>query len=390
MVLCVSIPASELEMNPDDQRDHDSLKKLLDRVGKAIMMSAETEIAEIIRRRLFEWGGLPDDARKTAAEYAEWSVEHSQELSGIDADSALESFQTCYPFHPSVLSVFERKWQALPRFQRTRGVLRLLALWVAHAYQDEHRKAMREPLITLGSAPLENPYFRSAMFEQLGSNELEIPVTTDIAGKKDAHALRLDREAPEAIKKANLHRKVAATIFFESNGGMSQSKAEAALPEIRTGVGGPELNLVDVENVLEGLVGTCYYLNGDRNRYRFGLTPNLNQILVTRRGAVQPKEINERINKQTQELFNLGSKEIDRRFFPERSNDVPNRPVLTFVVLGLDHPASDKTTDQLMESIVRDCGSSGRTYKSAPHLHRTRFHRANSCGDTRFARVGSD
>ena len=122
MVLCVSIPASELEMNPDDQRDHDSLKKLLDRLGKAIMMSAETEMAEIIRRRLFEWGGLPGDARKTAAEYAEWAIEHSQELSGIDPDTALETFQACYPFHPSVLSVFERKWQSLPRFQRTRGV----------------------------------------------------------------------------------------------------------------------------------------------------------------------------------------------------------------------------------------------------------------------------
>ena len=40
--------------------------------------------------------------------------------------------QAAYPFHPSVLSVFQRKWQSLPRFQRTRGVLRLLALWVAH------------------------------------------------------------------------------------------------------------------------------------------------------------------------------------------------------------------------------------------------------------------
>ena len=75
------------------------------------------------------------------------------------------------------------------------GVLRLLALWVAHAYQDEHRKAMKEPLITLGSAPLEDPIFRAAMFEQLGASELEVPVTTDIAGKKDAHSVRLDREA---------------------------------------------------------------------------------------------------------------------------------------------------------------------------------------------------
>jgi Protein of unknown function (DUF499) len=365
MVLCVSIPASELEMNQADQRDHESLKKLLDRLGKAIMMSAEAEIAEIIRRRLFEWHGLPEDGRKTAAAYADWAIEHAQELSGIDPDTAHETFKACYPFHPSVLSVFERKWQSLPRFQRTRGILRLLALWVAHAYQEEHRKAMKEPLITLGSAPLENSYFRPAMFEQLGSSELEVPVTTDIAGKKDAHAVRLDREAPEAIKKANLHRKVASTIFFESNGGMSQSKAEASLPEIRTDVGDPDLNLVDVDNVLEGLVGTCYYLNWDRNRYRFGLTPNLNQILVTRRGAVQPKEIAERIKQNTQELFNPGPRDLDRRFFPERSNDVPNRPVLTLAVLGLDQQAGEKSTDQLMESIVRECGSSGRTYKSA-------------------------
>ena len=79
--------------------------------------------------------------------------------------------------------------------------------------------ADREPLITFGSAPLEDPIFRSALFEQLGSNELEVPVTTDIAGKKDAHAVRLDREASNEIKKASLHRKVASAIFFESNGG---------------------------------------------------------------------------------------------------------------------------------------------------------------------------
>jgi len=366
VVICASIPASEdLEISPEDVRDFQSLKKLLDRLGKAIMMSADTEIAEIIRRRLFEWYGVNDDARKTIAAYSDWVIEHSQELSGVDPDTVRETFRACYPFHPSVISVFERKWQSLPRFQRTRGILRLLALWVSHAYQEEHRKAMREPLITLGSAPLENPIFRSAMFEQLGSNDLEVPVTTDIAGKKDAHAVRLDREASAAIKRASLHRKVASAIFFESNGGMSQSKAEAALPEIRSAVGSPDLNLVDVDNVLEGLVGTCYYLNWDRNRYRFGLTPNLNQILVTRRGAVQPKEITERVKKDTQDLLNQGTKALDRRFFPERSNDVPNRPVLTLVVLGLDHPVGERTTEQLMESVVRDCGNSGRTYKSA-------------------------
>jgi len=369
VALVVSIPASELEYTAEDSADETRFKKMLDRLGKAIMMSADTEMAEIIRRRLFEWGGMPEKAKRTATAYAEWAVEHAQELTGIDIDTAREHFLAAYPFHPSVLSVFERKWQSLPRFQRTRGILRLLALWVAHNHGEEHRKATREPLITLGLAPLQDPTFRAALFEQLGSDGLEIPVTTDIIGKSNAHALQLDKEADEAIKKAQLHRKVATTIFFESNGGMSQAKAEATVPEIKTGVFGPEMNLADLDTVLEGLGSTCYYLNWDRNRYRFGLSPNLNQILISRRGAVKPKAIDDLIKKQTEMLFAKhsveGSKHVDRKFFPARSNDVPNRPVLTLVVFGLEAPANDKKTTDLMESIVRDAGASGRTFKSA-------------------------
>jgi hypothetical protein len=150
---------------------------------------------------------------------------------------------------------------------------------------------------------------------------------------------------------------------------MSQAKADASVPEIKTDVFGPDTNLADLDNVLEGLATTCYYLNWDRNRYRFGLSPNLNQILVSRRGAVQPKVIEERIRQQTQKVFDKhsvdASKPIDRKYWPARSNDVPNRPMLTLVVMGLDTQASDKKTTELMESLVRDCGSSGRTYKSA-------------------------
>ncbi len=367
--LVVSIPSSDLEYTADDAADEARFKKMLDRVGKAILMSADTEMAEIIRRRLFEWDGVPDEAKKVAAAYAEWVGEHAQELTGLTPDTARERFLASYPFHPSVLSMFERKWQAIPQFQRTRGVLRLLALWVARNFQEEHRKATAEPLITMGLAPLDCPRFRPALFEQLGSDKLEIPVTTDIFGKDDAHATRLDREADAAVKKAQLHRKVATAIFFESNGGMSQAKAEATLPEIKTAVFGPETNLVDLDNVLEGLASTCYYLNSERNRYRFGLTPNLNQILVTRRGAVAVKAIDERIRQQTQKLFDKHTHESSKQFqgvyFPTRSNDVPNHPQLVLVVLGLDTPFGDRKATELMETIVREHGSSGRTFKSA-------------------------
>jgi hypothetical protein len=190
-------------------------------------------------------------------------------------------------------------------------------------------------------------------------------VTTDIAGQKDAHAKKLDKEATESIRKGRLHQKVATVIFMESNGGQSQNKAEASLPEIRAAVGNPEINLADVETVHEGLTGTCYYLNWDRNRYRFGLRPNLNQILVTRRGAVSPKAIEERVEKTTDDLFREGPKFLDRRFFPERSNDIPDRPQLTLAIMGLDKPAGEARTKTLIESFVKECGSSGRTFKSS-------------------------
>lgn len=364
-VLCVSIPASELEMTVEDQRDHERLKKMLDRLGKAIMMSADTEFAEIIRRRLFEWHGYTDDAKKAITDYAEWTADHAGELAGMDGSTAYEAFRSAYPFHPAVLSVFERKWQGLPRFQRTRGVLRLLALWVARAYQEEHRQASREPLIGLGSAPLDDPTFRAAVFEQLGSDRLEVPVTADITGRKDSHAGRLDREATDEVRKARLHQKVATAIFFESNGGQSQARAEASIAEVKAAVGDPSINLADVDHALEQLVAVSFYLSWDKNRYRFSLNPNLNQILVTRRAEVKPDAIAKRIREETEILFKEGQQPFERRFSPAKSNDIPDRPELTLVVMGPDTPGGDPGTMRLMESIVRDVGSSGRTFKSA-------------------------
>ena len=80
---------------------------------------------------------------------------------------------------------------------------------------------------------------------------------------------------------------------------------------------------------------------------------------------MQDKEIDQRIKEHTQKLFNEGSKEIARRFFPVHTNDVPNRAVLMLVVLGLDNTVGDKKTNKPMDTIVRECGTSGRTYKSA-------------------------
>ena len=88
-------------------------------------------------------------------------------------------FKNHYPFHPATIAVFQSKWQTIPHFQRTRGVLKMLAIWISIVYRDAYRKVHKDALISLGSAPLEDVQFRATVFEQLGNRNLEGAVTTD-------------------------------------------------------------------------------------------------------------------------------------------------------------------------------------------------------------------
>src|SRR5207253_3935654 len=134
---------------------------------------------------------------------------------------------------------------------------------------------------------------------------------------------RLDKEAEESVKKGRLHRKLATVIFFESNGG--QARAEATIPELRLAVAEPELDVGHVDTVLETLASSCYYLTGERNRFRFSLSPNLNKLLADRRASIQPAKIEERVRAEIQKVFSQGSG-IERVYFPEKSNQISDRP----------------------------------------------------------------
>jgi len=374
VVLVASIPASELEMTAEDRSDYERFKKMLDRLGKAVIMSSESETSEIIRRRLFEWDTrnvsndgrilLTKDAIATCNEYADWLNENRPQVpSWFSIDHAKDTFQATYPFHPMVLSVFERKWQELPRFQQTRGILRLLALWVSHAYQQGFKGAQKDPLIGLGTAPLEDSQFRSAIFEQLGESKLEGALTTDICGKRDSHAIRLDQEAIDTIKKAQLHKKVSTTIFFESNGG--QTKDEATAPEIRLAVAGPDVDLGNVETALEGLTDACYYLTTEGNRYRFSLKENLNKRFADRRASVKGQDIDTRVRDEIQKVFPKGAG-VETLFFPDKSSQILDRPTITLIILGPDQSIQESSGIlKEIETMTKEHGKSARTYKSA-------------------------
>lgn len=366
-VLC-SLQASDMEMAAEDEADYARLGKLLDRVAKPVLLSEGPEVGEIVRRRLFDWGGLPRAGRETAAAYALWVREHRVQLpEWFPMDSAEAAFEQTYPLHPMALSVFERKWQALPHFQRTRGVLRLLALWIAQTYQQGYRGSQKDALIMLGTAPLDQGMFRSAVFEQFGEQRLEGAVTADIASGKGAWATRLDEAAPEPLRKARLHRKVASTIFFESNGG--QARGEASVGEIRLAVGEPDLDIGFVEQALDALRESCYYLHTEGSRYRFGIRPNLNKLLADRKAAVTSEAVAELVWERVQEIFSTRKGvrgDVRLVLGPERTGDIPDQPVLTLAVLRPERSMTDEpAVRSFVEAAMREHGTTGRTFKNA-------------------------
>lgn len=135
----ISLPRSQVEMTDWDKDWQDKITKVVKRVAKDLIANDETEISEVVRRRLFEDLGTEKVRKAVAKVYADWCFERRAQLpsewTAVDTattdaksrDFLRSRFEACYPFHPATLSVFQRKWQALPQYQQTRGTLAMLA-----------------------------------------------------------------------------------------------------------------------------------------------------------------------------------------------------------------------------------------------------------------------
>ena len=107
------------------------------------------------------------------------------------------------------------------------------------------------------------------------------------------------------------------------------------------------------------------YLTVERNRYHFSFRENLNKRYADRRANIKNDAIDECVRSEIQKVF-AGSAGIERIFSAERSNQVPDRPALTFVVLSPEQSMEDhKRSKGLVESLIRECGTSPRTFNSA-------------------------
>jgi len=370
----ISLPRSQVEMTDWDQEWQDRISKVVRRVAKDLIVNDETEISEVVRRRLFQDLGSEKVRRNIAKAFGDWCYERRERLppewTAVDS-AATETkareflqkrFEACYPFHPATLSVFQRKWQALPQYQQTRGTLAMLAQWISIAAQDAFRKARTESLITLGSAPLAEAGFRSVVLGQLGESRLTAAIDADIAGEQ-AHSRALDADTKGPLR--DIHRRVGTAILFESSGG--QTDKVARLTELRFALGEPELDTTSIDIAASAFEERCYFVRKvGSHGFRIGYQPTMKKVVSDRRASLdEDTEIKPAQRKLVEDEFRRGAT-IPVVPFPRDGAEIPDTPRLTLVVAEpeVEWPGCGALRAQVAER-TRSRGKSPRLYPGA-------------------------
>jgi len=367
----ISLPRSQVEMTDWDMQWQNRITKVVRRVAKDLIANDETEISEVVRRRLFQELGNERIRKKVSKAYADWCFERRAQIpsewTAVDsatteakAKEFLRSrFEVCYPFHPASLSVFQRKWQALTQYQQTRGTLAMLAQWISWAYREGYSRARNEPLITLGSAPLEVPEFLSVVLGQLGESRLVAAIDADISGAH-SHARALDADTKGALR--DIHRRVGTSILFESSGG--QVDKVAHLPELRFALGEPEIDTTSVDNAVFALENKSYFFRRvGSDGFKISHQPTMRKVVNDRRASLdEDAEIKPAMRTLVQKEFNLGAT-IPIVPFPADGSAVQDTPRLALVLVDPDSEWIE--TNSLREQIAewtKQRGNSPRLY----------------------------
>jgi hypothetical protein len=370
----LSLPKAAAEMTAYEQDWQDRITKTVKRVARNLIANDETELSEIVRRRLFESLGADGNRDLIARTYADWCFERRAQLPPhwTALDPALtergarqilrERFAACYPFHPATLMVFSRKWAALPQFQQTRGTLGMLAQWVSRVAADAGGPARGDALITLGSAPLPDPAFRATVLSQLGAPKLAAAIDADITGST-SHASALDADAKGPLR--HLHRHLATAIFFESAGG--QGSEAAHLPELRFALGAPAIDTTSIDNAAAALAARAFYIRqAGADGYRISTRAKLAKLVAEKRASLDTdRDVLPEARRIVRQAFEAGG-QIPAIAFPSDGASIRDVPRLALVVAdpSLDWDGSTEVRERIAEWTYRTSNET-RLYPAA-------------------------
>lgn len=370
-VLVATLPASTMEVASSPQAGQilTSLQNRLSRVGADTKPVADEEIYEVIRRRLFEELGDDEVIEGVIASYSSLFRELRTELPPHALRTEYkEKMRKSYPFHPELIDVFKVRWASHHDFQRTRGVLRLLASIVSDLWRRKDSLRGKNLLIHTGDVYLENLDALSGQLKKLYGNGYDAVISADVSGPS-SNANKIDDDKPD-YGEWSLTRSVAATILLGSFGSDGPNKG-TTVSDIKLAVMKPEaFNHNSVNGALDELEARAYYLHYSSagtsvRHYWFHTKPNINILINQTKNDIHRTEVETEIERRLKDrtrsvtAFNV---------LVNPGEDVPEQHRPTLIVLGIHHSANPERVNgnskPVIERIATKKGNSERKYRN--------------------------
>ena len=365
--MLVTLPQSEGEAGGAwGQKALHDLGHVVHRVAATWQPVTRDEGFEIVRRRLFE--PIEDEAaaRETCEAFKAFCHEKRDALPREAQEAGyLDAFSKCYPIHPEVFYRLYDDWSTLDGFQKTRGVLQLVALAVHRLWSDPE---CREPLIMPGSLPFGDAKVSAQATQWLPSNWGAI-LDDEIDGEGSA-PVRLDKDNPQ-FGRLGAAKRVARTVFLGSAPSVAgQAVRGPNMAHVLLGCAQPGEELSFYKDALEKMADSFRYLFHDGDRYWYDTRPNLNRTVQEKAARVSAQAVEEKVR----EAFSAkwGAPQVPgvhHAHIFESGQTVPDDIVdgLRLVVLAPDSPyspAAEKPAFDAARNILEYRGASPRAYRN--------------------------
>jgi len=290
-MLLVSIPASEIEVGGEAGKETlERLSHIIGRIESVWKPVSATESFEIVRRRLFS--DVSDFAARDAVVNAFGNMYRNASgefPAGVSERDYLERMTSAYPIHPEMFDRLYHDWSTLERFQRTRGVLRLMAAVIHQLWTSGDQSLMILP----GTVPLHATPVRNELLRYLPDTWPAV-FDKDVDGPESL-PLGIDGEVP-ALGKYAATRRVARTIFLGSAPSVAgQSIRGIEEIRVRLGCAQPGEPTAVFGDALRRMGSQLTYLYTDGSRYWYDTRPTVNRLARDRAQAFNSAEVNKEL-----------------------------------------------------------------------------------------------
>ena len=345
VALVITLPESRVEAGTEAGMEAlDRLESLLGRIEAAWEPLAVNEAFEVVRRRLF--GEIIDMVARdeTCATFVRmYSRNRADYPQGVAEQNYLTRMQECYPIHPEIFERLYSDWSSIPGFQRTRGVLRMMASCVHRLYLNNDPS----PLIMPADVPLSDSTLANEFIRLLPGQWR--PVLSE-ADSDNSRADNIDKESQRFAEVGGAARRIARAVFLGS--APSGATRGIDLGRIHLGATLPGQGVSSYNEALNRLVGNLYYLYSADNRYFFHAEENLNKVSNDRANVLNDKAVDEHIVVRLDEARNRRG---DIILYSGDTSQISDKDTVRLVVLppNMTLPSrsaeSDAATPQALE-----------------------------------------